>query len=639
MMSGLAVQLLNGLAGASTLFLIAVGLSLIFGVSRIVNFAHGSMTMIGLYVAYTLVGVLGDSGVAWWAGVLIAALAVGALGALIEIGVLRRVYHAPELFQLLATFAVVLILRDAALWIWGPEDLFGPKAPGMKGAVDILGRAFPQYDLFLIFVGPVVLLALWLLLRRTRAGILIRAATQDREMVGALGVNQAWLFTGVFALGSALAALGGALQLPREPANLGLDLTTIGEAFVVVVVGGMGSIPGAYLAALLIAEIKALCYGLGTVELFGTSFSMSKLTLVVEFLVMAAVLVWRPWGLLGRPQANVRSAAEAEAPMRPMGRGAQLAVACVFAVLLMVPWLGEQFPYATVLLIDMLIAALFAASLHFVMGPGGMHSFGHAAYFGLGAYGAALLLRGAALPMEAALVLGPLVALVGAVVFGWFAVRLSGVYLAMLTLAFAQIVWSVVFQWDDVTGGSNGLVGIWPAEWLSSKTAYYWLTLATVGASLYLLRRLLFSPLGYAMRAGRDSPLRAEATGIDVVRQHWIAFSVAGLFCGLAGALFAFAKGSISPEAISVGRSVDGLVMVLLGGVQTLAGPVVGAGVFTWLQDSVSRATEYWRALLGAVVLGLVILFPQGIAGGLLALVARMRGTDDAGTAAAGGRR
>ncbi len=625
MISGLAVQFLNGLAGASTLFLIAVGLSLIFGVSRIVNFAHGSMTMIGLYAAYTLVGVLGDSGLAWWAGVLIAAVAVGVLGAVIEILVLRRVYHAPELFQLLATFAVVLILRDAALWIWGPEDLFGPKAPGMTGAIDILGRSFPQYDLFLIFVGPLVLLVLWLWLQRTRAGVLIRAATQDREMVGALGVNQAWLFTGVFALGSALAALGGALQLPREPANLGLDLTTIGEAFVVVVVGGMGSIPGAYLAALLIAEIKALCYGLGTVELFGTSFSMSKLTLVVEFLVMAAVLVWRPWGLLGRPQAAVRSAAHVEAPMRPMTRPAQWAVACMAALLLLVPWLGAQFPYATVLLIDMLIAALFAASLHFVMGPGGMHSFGHAAYFGLGAYGAALLLRSAALPMEAALLLGPLVALAGAVVFGWFAVRLSGVYLAMLTLAFAQIVWSVVFQWDDVTGGSNGLVGIWPAPWLSSKAAYYWLTLLTVGASLYALRRMLFSPLGYAMRAGRDSPLRAEATGIDVVHQHWIAFSVAGLFCGLAGALFAFAKGSISPEAISVGRSVDGLVMVLLGGVQTLAGPVVGAGVFTWLQDSVARATEYWRALLGAVVLGLVILFPQGIAGGLIALTARLR--------------
>ena len=636
MISSLAVQLLNGLAGASTLFLIAVGLSLIFGVSRIVNFAHGSMTMIGLYAAYSLVGYFGDSGLAWWGGVLLAAVCVAGLGALIEVFALRRVYHAPELFQLLATFAVVLILRDAALWIWGPEDLFGPKAPGMKGAIEILDRSFPQYDLFLIFVGPLVLLVLWLLLRRTRAGILIRAATQDREMVAALGVNQAWLFTGVFALGSALAALGGALQLPREPANLGLDLTTIGEAFVVVVVGGMGSIPGAYLAALLIAEIKALCYGLGTVELFGASFPMSKLTLVVEFLVMAAVLVWRPWGLLGRPQPQVRAASASEAPIRPMGRAAQVSVALVVAALLLVPALAERFPYASVLLVDMLIACLFAASLHFIMGPGGMHSFGHAAYFGLGAYGAALLLRAASLPMEVALATGPVVALAGALLFGWFAVRLSGVYLAMLTLAFAQIVWSVVFQWDEFTGGSNGLVGIWPSERFASKTAYYYLTLVTVGAALYLLRRMLFSPFGYAMRAGRDSPMRAEATGIDVVRQHWIAFAVAGLFCGLAGALFAFAKGSISPEAISVGRSVDGLVMVLLGGVQTLAGPVVGAGVFTWLQDTVIRATEYWRALLGAVILALVILFPQGIAGGLLALASRWRGRADVRPGVAG---
>src|SRR5690606_12966761 len=147
-----------------------------------------------------------------------------------------------------------------------------PRAPGLRGSIPILGRHFPQHDVFLISVGPAVLALLWLLLRRTRLGVLIRAATQDREMVGALGVNQAWLFTGIFALGSALAALGGALQLPREPANLALDLTTIGDAFVVVVVGGMGSIPGAYLAALIIAEIKAICYGIGTVSMFGTTF-------------------------------------------------------------------------------------------------------------------------------------------------------------------------------------------------------------------------------------------------------------------------------------------------------------------------------------------------------------------------------
>ena len=624
-MSGFAVQLLNGLAGASTLFLIAVGLSLIFGVTRIVNFAHGSMYMVGLYVAYWLVERLGGGALGFWGAVIGAALIVGLLGALIEFVVLRRVYAAPELFQLLATFAIVLMLRDAALWLWGPDDLLGPKAPGMKGAIQVLGRSFPEYDLFLIFVGPAVLLLLWLMLTRTRLGVLIRAATQDREMVGALGVNQAWLFTGVFALGSALAALGGALQLPREPANLGLDLTAIGDAFVVVVVGGMGSIPGAYLAALIIAEIKAICYGLGTVTMLGFSFSFSKLTLVVEFLVMAAVLIWRPWGLLGKPQGAVRNAAPPEAPYRTMSRPAVIAAAAGFVLLALVPVLGQQFPYATVLSIDILIAVLFATSLHFIMGPGGMHSFGHAAYFGLGAYGAAAALKALGLPMEAAQLGAALLALAGAWLFGWFAVRLSGVYLAMLTLAFAQIVWSIVFQWDEVTGGSNGLLGIWPSERFAAKPAYFYLTLALVAASVFLMRRMLFSPFGYAMRAGRDSPMRAEATGIDVVRFHWAAFIVAGVFCGLAGALFAFAKGTISPETISVGRSIDGLVMVLLGGVQTLAGPIVGSAVFSWLQDSIIRATDYWRALLGIVILLLVMLFPQGIAGGALAIAARLR--------------
>ena len=625
MISGFVVQLLNGLAGASTLFLIAVGLSLIFGVTRIVNFAHGSMYMAGLYVAYWLVESFGAGALGFWGAVLLAALLVGALGAAVELLVLRRVYAAPELFQLLATFAVVLIVRDGLLWLWGAEDLFGPRAPGLAGAVEVLGRAFPQYDLLLIVIGPLVLGLLWLLLQRTRFGLLVRAATQDREMLGALGVNQGWLFTAVFALGAALAALGGALQLPREPASLGLDLSAIGDAFVVVVVGGMGSIPGAFLAALLIAEIKAICYGIGTVDIAGVSFAFSKLTMVAEFLVMAAVLIWRPWGLLGRPQQPVRAVGQTEAPIRPLGRVALLATAALAVALLALPLAGERFPYATVLAIDILVAVLFATSLHFIMGPGGMTSFGHAAYFGLGAYGVALFLRGMSFPMEMALLMGPVLALAGAVVFGWFAVRLSGVYLAMLTLAFGQIVWSVVFQWDEVTGGSNGLVGLWPSPWLESRTAYYYLTLALVAGSVFLLRRILFAPLGYAIRAGRDAPLRAEATGIDVGRTHWLAFIVAGSFCGLAGALFAFAKGTISPETISVSRSIDALVMVLLGGVQTLAGPIVGSAVFVYLQDTVMRATEYWRALLGVVILVLVLAFPQGIAGGLLALAGRLR--------------
>ena len=612
--SGLLVQLLNGLAGASSLFLVAAGLSLIFGVTRIVNFAHGSFFMVGIYVAYSLVANLGGT-IGFWPSLLLAALAVGVLGALVEILLLRRIYKAPELFQLLATFALGLVIKDAVLWFWGPEELLGPRAPGFTGSVLILGRQFPTYDLFLIVAGPVVLGLLWLLLTKTRWGTLVRAATQDREMVSALGVNQAWLFTAVFALGAVLAGLGGALQLPREPANLEMDLNIIGAAFVVVVVGGMGSIPGAYVAALLIAQLKAICIWLGLVEIAGVAVSFSKLTLVVEFVVMAVVLVARPWGLFGRPQTPSRHSAKAEDPLKLPGLLNRYATIAFISLLVLMPTLTAKSPYLTVLMIDLMVAALFAVSLHFIMGPAGMHSFGHAAYFGLGAYGAALLVRKLGLSMEMALLAAPLVAAVGAFLYGWFCVRLSGVYLAMLTLAFAQITWAIAFQWDAVTGGSNGLTGVWPAEWLADKQIYYYLTLALVAGGVLTLHRFLHSPFGYAMRASRDSVLRADAIGINVKRISWVAFVIAGAFAGLAGALYAFSKGSISPETLHVSRSIDGLVMVLLGGIQTLAGPIVGAVTFTWLHDTVARNTDYWRAMLGAIILILVLLFPQGIAG------------------------
>lgn len=612
--SGLAGQLLNGLAGASTLFLVAAGLSLIFGVTRIVNFAHGSFYMLGLYAAY---GLVSWWGAAWgfWPAVLAAALAVGLLGAVVEMLLLRRLYQAPELLQLLATFALVLVVRDAVLWAAGPEELLGPRAPGLAGAVPVFGRAFPAYDLLLMAVGPLVLGLLWLLLTRTRWGTLVRAATQDREMVGALGVHQAWLFTGVFALGAFLAGLGGALQLPREPATLELDLHTIGAAFVVVVVGGMGSLPGAYVAALLIAQAKAVCIWLGVVEIAGVAVSFSRLTLVVEFLVMAAVLVWRPWGLMGRAPAPAPLRALAEPPLRLTPRPVRAGWWVLGLVLATLPWWAAAMPYLPVLATDLLLAALFAASLHVLIGPAGLHSFGHAAYFGIGAYAAALMVRAAGWPMELALALAPLAAGAAALLYGWFCVRLSGVYLAMLTLAFAQITWAICFQWDGVTGGSNGLTGVWPAPWLADRSHLYWAVLGLCGLVLWSLRRLLHAPLGYALRAGRDSPLRAEALGLHVQRLQWAAFAVAGVAAGLAGALFAFSKGGVSPEVLSVARSVDGLVMVLLGGVQALAGPLVGAFVFTGLQDWTARHTEYWRALLGGILLVLVLLFPQGLAG------------------------
>src|ERR1051326_7130584 len=316
MVQALLFQGLDGLAAASGLFLVAAGLSLIFGVTRIVNIAHGSLYMLGTYVAATIASRFAG-GLGFWGGIVATAILIGLIGAAIEIVLLRRIYRAPELFQLLATFALVLVISDAVLWLWGPEDLLGPRAPGLRGAIDVLGRRLPSYNLFLIFVGPLVLIALHLALAKTRFGRLVRAASQDREMVGALGVNQALLFTAVFGLGAFLAGLGGALQIAREPANLAMDLNVLGDAFVVVVVGGMGSITGAYLAAVLIAEVKALCIGIGVVHLGLFSMNFSKLTLVAEFLVMAVVLIAGPYGLPGRDQGAVRSLAEGEEPLRP----------------------------------------------------------------------------------------------------------------------------------------------------------------------------------------------------------------------------------------------------------------------------------------------------------------------------------
>ncbi len=601
-MSFYIVQFLTGLASAASLFLVASGLSLIFGVSKVVNFAHGSLYMLGAFTGYSLVTHLGGGALGFWGGVVGAAIAVGVIGAVIEIVLLRRLYNSPELFQLVGTFGVVLVIQDVALAVWGPDDLLGPRAPGLDGAVSILGHRLPEYDLALIVLGPLVLAVMWFLLNRTRWGILVRAATEDPEMAGALGVNRKWLLTGVFFAGSLLAGLGGALQLPREPANLLMDLNIIAEAFVVVVIGGMGSLPGAFLAAVLIGELQA----------FGILI-FPEITLVLIFLVMAVVLVVRPWGLLGRAETPPPMARSVGRPFRPIGPLWRWGGLVCLAVIAVAPLLGGD--YAAQVATEIVIFALFAASLHFIMGIGGMISFGHAAYLGFGAYAAALLVHHLDAGMEVGLLAAPILGAAAAAVFGWFCVRLSGVYLAMLTLAFAQIAWSVVFQWYDFTGGDNGILGTWPAAWAAAPKAYYLLTLALGMLALWLLKRAVFAPFGFTLRAARDSFARAEALGIDVRRVQWQAFIVAGAAAGLAGGLYAFLKGSVFPTVMAIPVSVDGLVMVLLGGVQTVLGPLVGAAVFAGLKIGLASETHFWRFILGAIIIVTVIAFPTGIVG------------------------
>jgi len=608
------IQVLTWLSSAAVLILVASGLSLIFGVTRILNFAHGSFYMLGAFFSYTIIQHLGGEGLSFWGSLLLASLCVSVCGVLAEVLVLRRVYASPELFQILATFALLLIVQDVALNVWGPEDLLGPQAPGLAGTVSLLGEPFPSYDLFLIALAGVVVTGLYALLYHTRWGIMVRAATEDREMLACLGVNQKWLFTSVFALGSFLAGLGGALQLPRESVSLSMDMNMIIDVIVVIVIGGMGSLRGTLMASVIVGVVRA----------FGIML-FPEITLVLLFLIMAVVLIFKPYGLAGTEEdITVEKAQIAEGALRPAPHWTRRVFIGLGVLALLLPFMVGDF--GLILVCEIMIWALFAASLHFIMGPGGVGVFGHALYFGLGAYAAALLTKYLALSMPLVLLAAPLAAIAGALAFGWICVRSQGIYLAMLTFAFAQMVWAVASQWYDVTGGDNGILGVWPASWATSKTVFYGLTLSLCGTSLFLLRTFIFTPFGYSLRAVRDHARRAEALGLHPRRLQWMGIGLAGAFAGLAGGLFAYSKGSVFPTTLDVHTTLNALVMTLMGGFNTLSGPLVGSAVYIGLESEISRISIVWRLILGLIILAVVVLFPQGIMGAVNRRLLRKKG-------------
>ena len=289
-----------------------------------------------------------------------------------------------------------------------------------------------------------------------------------------------------------------------------------------------------------------------------------------------------------------------------------------------VPIFGDT--YTIKVATEVLIFALAAFSLNFLVGNGGIVSFGHAAYFGLGAYASGLLVTKLGMPMEPALIAAPLAGGFFAALFGFFIVRLQGIYLAMLTLAFAQIAYAVCFQWVEVTGGDNGIVGVWPSTWAASRSAYHYIVLVAAMAGILALRHVIYAPFGASLRAARDSAQRAEAIGIDVRSHRWLGFTIAGAAAGLAGGLYAFSKGSIDPTLLGIPLSVDFLAMILLGGMQTVMGPVLGAAAFHSIKDVFMPLTDHWRFLLGASIIALVLIFPRGLGGAYAALRARFSG-------------
>jgi branched-chain amino acid transport system permease protein len=273
-------------------------------------------------------------------------------------------------------------------------------------------------------------------------------------------------------------------------------------------------------------------------------------------------------------------------------------------------------PFFLQLLTEIAIIGLFATAFNLLMGFGGMVSFGHAAYFALGAYAAALLVKRAGVPMLLALPVAPLVAAAGALLFGFFIVRLTQTYFAMLSLAFGQIVFTVIFKWKTFTGGDDGLLDVWPPSFLKSPATFYYFALAVVALCVFALHAVVESPFGYALRAIRENPRRARFIGIDVRRHQLVAFVISGAFSGVAGALFAFYNGSVFPDFAYFTKSFEPLVVALLGGVQAFGGPLLGAFGFKILEWAISRQWPiYWPLFLGAVVIAVIVALPQGFVG------------------------
>ncbi len=292
---------------------------------------------------------------------------------------------------------------------------------------------------------------------------------------------------------------------------------------------------------------------------------------------------------------------------------AALVLLALIAFCLILPFLAPL--YYVYLASSILVTALLASSLNFVLGYGGLMQLHQAVFYGVGAYAVAILASKTALPFWTSFLAGPLAAAAAALVIGWFCVRLRGLYFGMLTLALGQLVWAVVYRWYNFTGGDDGIHGIPVPDWLSSINSTYYFIFVVCALALTALYLIIKSPFGLTLQAVRDNPVRSESVGIDNKKLQLAAFVLSGFFAGLAGVLFLVLERSVSPALLFWNKSAEILIMCLLGGMYTFFGPVLGAAVIVILATITGMYTEYWLMVLGSILLVVVLFIPQGILG------------------------
>jgi branched-chain amino acid transport system permease protein len=614
--------ILNGITLAGLYFLVASGFTLVFGLMRNVNLAHGSLYLLGAYIGYDFASWTGS----WWIGALAGTLVLAAVGALMQLLIFQRL-AGDELRQTLVTIGISVVAADLMLAVWGgktyqfeiPAALDGtvtlPIVTAIKANGQVVFLRFPLYRLVVFVASVAIGVALWLGLNRTKFGMMIRAGVDDRVMLSASAVNVWLLFVGVFAIGGALAGLSGVIGGSALSVAPGEDVRYLLASLVVVIVGGMGSIAGAAIGALLIGLAEQL--GLVYFPTYGV---------VLTFAIMVITLALRPLGILG----NARL--QAADPPRGVGAGDivvakfDAATAALATALILFPAIASPFIVFQIGA-QSLIIGLIALSLVVLAGYGGMVSLAQLTVAGVAGYAVAILganstgVLGLNWPWwlyapVAILLAGVVAALIGAI-----AGRTAGIYMIMITLAVSMGVFLLAQQNYTIFNGHSGFRGLAPPavfgiDW-SKPVPFYYLCLGVAALFYAGVVYTARSTFGRALMASRDNQRRMRAVGYSVTQLRILAYFLSGLIAGAAGVLLAWFNGRISPGTIGVSESIGILVVAIIGGIRHPIGAFAGALLYVLLKTFAIDiiGADRFNTLIGVIFLIIVFASPDGLFG------------------------
>ncbi len=615
---------LIGISFGAILFLLGAGLSLTMGLMRIVNLTHGALYMVGAYAGLAAAKFSGNFVIGLMAG----AICTGIIGFVMETGFLRRLYKQEE-SQVLLTIGFIYIITNVTQWIWGPKPLSGVIPTVFSGFIPIGNITFPVFRFVIIVFGLIMAFLLWLFQEKTRIGAIIRAGMDNREVTTALGINLRVIFTGIFALGAFVAGLCGLMGAPLMGINLQIGWDALMLAMIVVIVGGTGSIQGAFFGGLII----------GILDAFGKAYFPNSAYFVI-YGALILILLFKPSGLMGRVM-SVQMTADQLQPAPGVGLKQSQTVKASLATAYQTIWQRRLYtlaPYLaiTVLLLilplflssyylsmltKVLIFAIFAASLDLIMGYTGLFSLGHAALLGVAGYAVGIL--SVRMGIELFWILVPtaiFLSAVAAAIIGYISLRVSGIYFLLVTLAFGQLLSIVATKWFNVTGGSDGLVGILPPNFGISGFSittygFYYLVFIAFAICFVLLYRIVNSSFGRTLVGIRENEMRMRSLGYNTWALKYVAVIIAGVFAGVAGVFYAYFYGAMVPRTLGIEMSTAVILMVIIGGPGTLFGPFMGSVVVVLIEHFARiYVPERWPLILGGIFVVCVMLVPGGFA-------------------------